>query len=110
MAYFDSDIYGSVPVVKKFQFGVTLTQSGIPFTVPAAGTAGVVIGTTTGATDLVGLSLDQGSDRLGGAQSTYTTTQGSGAASAESNSPFSNLSKSATRRQAIRSSTLAAWT
>ena len=83
MAYFDSDIYGSVPVVKKFQFGVTLTQSGIPFTVPAAGTAGVVIGTTTGATDLVGLSLDQGSDRLGGAQSTYTTTQGSGAASAE---------------------------
>lgn len=83
MAQFDYDIYGSVPVVKKFQFGVTLTQTGIPFTIPAAGTAGVVIGTTTGATDLVGLSIDQGTDRIGGAQSTYTTTQGSGAASAE---------------------------
>lgn len=83
MAQFDHDIYGSVPVVKKFQFGVTLTQTGIPFTVPAANTAGVVIGTTTGATDLVGLSIDQGGDRAGGVQSTYTTTQGTGAASAE---------------------------
>ena len=80
MAQFDYDLYGSVPVIKKFQFGVTLTQVGIPFTVPAAGTAGVVIGTTTG---LVGLSIDQGTDRIGGAQSTYTTTQGTGASSAE---------------------------
>lgn len=84
MAQFDYDIYGSVPVVKKFQFGVTLTAVGIPFTVPAANTAGVVIGTTTGATDLVGLSLDQGSVlRTGTAQSTYSTTQGTGSSSAE---------------------------
>jgi hypothetical protein len=74
---------GAAPVMKKFQYGVTLTAVGIPFTIPAAGTAGVVIGTTTGATDLVGLSLDQGLDKLGGAQSTYTTTQGTGASSAE---------------------------
>jgi hypothetical protein len=60
MAFFDYDIYGSVPVVKKFQFGVTLTTVGIPFTVPASNTAGVVIGTTTTATDLVGMSIDKG--------------------------------------------------
>lgn len=84
MAQFDYDYYGSIPVVKKFQFGVTLTQAGIPFTVPAAGTAGVVIGTTTGATDLVGQSVDKGTVATTGAQqSTYTTTQGTGANSAE---------------------------
>lgn len=74
---------GAAPVMKKFQFGVTLTAAGIPFTIPAANTAGVVIGTTTGATDLVGFSIDAGLDKTGAAQSTYTTTQGSGASSAE---------------------------
>ncbi len=88
MAQFDYDLYGSVPVVKKFQFGVTLTAVGIPFTVPAANTAGVVIGTTTGATDLVGMSLDKGTvARIGPPQSVYpapyTTTQGTGVNSAE---------------------------
>lgn len=84
MAQFDYDLYGSVPIVKKFQFGVTLTQAGIPFTVPAANTAGVVIGTTTGATDLVGISIDKGTIRAtGAAQATYTTTQGTGNSSAE---------------------------
>lgn len=88
MAYFAYDLYGSNPIVKKFQFGVTLTAAGIPFTVPALNTAGVVIGTTTGATDLVGISLDKGTvSRIGPPQSTYpapyTTTQGSGASSAE---------------------------
>lgn len=84
MAFFDYDYYGSVPIVKKFQFGVTLTTAGIPFTVPASNTAGVVIGTTTGATDLVGMSIDKGTVlQTGLAQSTYTTTQGSGASSAE---------------------------
>ncbi len=80
---FDYDIYGSVPVVKKFQYGVTLTQAGIPFTVPGAAVPGVVIGTTTGATDLVGISIDKGTGRDGLVQSTYSTTQGVGAASAE---------------------------
>jgi hypothetical protein len=74
---------GAAPVMKKFQYGVTLTAVGIPFTIPATDTAGVVIGTTTGATDLVGFSLDQGLDKTGAAQSTYTTTQGTGASSAE---------------------------
>ena len=49
---------GSAPVMKRYQIGVTNTNSGVPYTVPAAGTAGVVIGTTTGATDLVGVSVD----------------------------------------------------
>lgn len=80
----DYDYYGSVPILKKFQYGVTLSQVGIPFTVPAANTAGVVIGTTTGATDLVGMSADKGSVAItGAAQSTYSTTQGVGNSSAE---------------------------
>lgn len=84
MAFFAYDLYGSVPVLKKFQYGVTLTAVGIPFTVPASNTAGVVIGTTTGATDLVGMSVDQGTvATTGAAQSTYSTTQGTGANSAE---------------------------
>jgi hypothetical protein len=84
MAFFDYDFYGSVPVVKKFQFGVTLTTVGIPFTVPASNTAGVVIGTTTTATDLVGISIDKGTvATTQAAQSTFSTTQGTGASSAE---------------------------
>ena len=83
MAQFAYDLYGSVPVIKKFQYGVSLSTVGIPFTVPAANTPGVVIGTTTGATDFVGMSIDKGSDRFNNAQSNYTTTQGVGAASAE---------------------------
>jgi len=72
---------GGAPVIKKFQFGVTLTTAGIPFTIGTSSVGGVVIGTTTGATDFVGMSLDKGLDRLGLAQSTYTTTQGSGVSS-----------------------------
>jgi hypothetical protein len=83
------DLYGSVPVIKKYQYGVTLTQAGIPFTIPATNTAGVVIGTTTTATDLVGCSIDKGTvfnsvtQVSYGNQSTYTTTQGTGLSSAE---------------------------
>jgi hypothetical protein len=80
---------GAAPVVKKFQFGVTLTAlsaggGGIPFTIPAAGTPGVVIGTTTGATDLVGLSLDAGTDsRTGLTNNTYVTAQQTDGTSAQ---------------------------
>ncbi len=80
---FDYDLTQSLPVMKKFQYGVTLSNPGIPFTIPAAAGPGVVIGTTTGATDLVGISLDKGTGRDGLPQSTYSTTQGVGAASAE---------------------------
>ena len=58
---------GGAPIIKRYQVGVTNNQPGIPYTVPAAGTAGVVIGTTTGATDLVGVSIE--------APGTYNTAQ-----------------------------------
>lgn len=80
---------GAAPVVKKFQFGVTLTAlsaggGGIPFTIPASNTAGVVIGTTTTATDLVGLSLDAGTDsRTGLTNNTYVTAQQTDGTSAQ---------------------------
>lgn len=51
-------IGGGAPIIKRYQHGVTNTNTGVPYTVPAAGTAGVVIGTTTGATDLVGISVE----------------------------------------------------
>ncbi len=73
---------GGAPVMKKYQYGVTLTTAGIPFTISTTTVAGIVIGTTTGATDFVGMSVDKGLDRLGIAQSTYTTTQGTGSNSA----------------------------
>ncbi len=80
---FAYDITQASPLMRKFQYGVSLTQVGIPFTVSAAAGPGVVIGTTTGATDLVGISYDKGLDQFDGLQSTYSTTQGVGAASAE---------------------------
>ena len=58
---------GGAPVIKRYQIGVTNTNTGVPYTVPAAGTAGVVIGTTTGATNLVGVSVE--------APGTYNTAQ-----------------------------------
>lgn len=49
---------GGAPIMKRYQIGVSNTNVGVPYTIPAAGTAGVVIGTTTGATDLVGFSVE----------------------------------------------------
>lgn len=58
---------GGAPIMKRYQSGVTNTNTGVPYTVPASATAGVVIGTTTGATDLVGISVE--------APGTYNTAQ-----------------------------------
>lgn len=58
MAEFAYTLGGGAPIMKRYQHGVTNTNVGVPYTVPAAGTAGVVIGTTTGATDLVGFSVE----------------------------------------------------
>lgn len=69
---FDYDIYGSMPVLKKYQVGTGATSSvGVPYLIAASNTAGLVIATTTGATDMVGCNLDA---------ATYTTTQGQGKA------------------------------
>lgn len=80
---FDQDLYGSVPVIKKYQFAATIANVGIPFLIPAAAGSGLVQGTAGGATDLVGMNVDKGFNLLGAQQSTYTTTQGVGASSAE---------------------------
>lgn len=70
--FFDQDLYGSVPVLKKYQISNGATSSvGVPYTIGASNTAGVVIATTTGATDMIGCNLDA---------ATYTTTQGQGKA------------------------------
>jgi len=66
---------GGAPIIKRFQIGVTNNNSGVPYTVPAGGTAGVVIGTTTGATDLVGVSVEP--------PGTYNTAQQAGNADPE---------------------------
>lgn len=69
---FDQDLYGSVPVLKKYQISNGATSSvGVPYTIGASNTAGVVIATTTGATDMVGCNVDA---------TTYSTTQGTGKA------------------------------
>ena len=68
----DQDLYGSVPVIKKFQVASGVgARAGVPLLVPAAAAAGLAISTTTGATDMVGCSLDT---------TTYSTTQGQGKA------------------------------
>lgn len=68
---------GGAPVMKSYQIGVTNANAalGIPYTVPASNTAGVVIGTTTGATDLVGISVDNQSPRGSQGTGTYGTAQ-----------------------------------
>lgn len=68
---------GGAPLMKSFQIGVTNANArlGIPYTAPAAGTAGVVIGTTTGATDLVGISVDNQNPRGAQGTGTYGTAQ-----------------------------------
>lgn len=68
-------IGGGAPVIKKYQIGVTNNNAGVPYTVPAAGTAGVVIATTTGATALVGVSI--------AGPGTYNTAQQTGNADPE---------------------------
>jgi hypothetical protein len=65
---------GGAPVIKKYQINATVANAGVPLLVGAAGEAGLDLPTTTGAADVVGLNLDT---------ATYTTTQGTGASSAE---------------------------
>jgi hypothetical protein len=71
---------GGAPVLKRYQIGVTSNTVGVPYTVPAAGTAGVVIGTTTGATDMVGVNVDT--------SGTYVTAQQTDASSPERTCAF----------------------
>lgn len=70
--FFDYDIYGSVPVMKKFQVASGVgARAGVALLVPAAAAAGLANSTTTSAADMVGVNLDV---------TTYSTTQGTGKA------------------------------
>ncbi len=65
---------GSAPLLKKYQCNSSSTAVGQPWVIPGAGNAGVVIATTTGAADMVGVNLDS---------ATYVTAQQTDGTSAE---------------------------
>lgn len=67
-------INGSAPLIKKYQCNSSSTAVGQPWVIPGAGNAGVVIATTTGAADMVGVNLDS---------ATYVTAQQAAGTSAE---------------------------
>lgn len=58
---------GGAPVIKSYQVNATFANAGVPALVSAAGEAGIDLPTTTGAVDMVGVTLDT---------ATYSTTQG----------------------------------
>lgn len=93
--FFDQDLYGSVPILKKYQVASGVgSRAGVPLLVPAAAAAGLNISTTTGATDMVGCNLDT---------TTYSTTQGTGKAA-----PFGSGS-SAERMVTVIINPFAVW-
>lgn len=49
---------GGSPIVRKFQIGETMANPGVPVLVGGAGEEGVVLASTTGAADLVGVTLN----------------------------------------------------
>lgn len=57
----------SVPVLKKYQVAASNSVLGLPYLIPAANGAGVVLATTTGAADAIGVNVD--------AAGTYVTAQ-----------------------------------
>lgn len=65
---------GGAPVLMRYQVGETMGTAGVPVEVTAANGAGIVLCETTGCVDAVGITVDT---------ATYSTTQGSGASSAE---------------------------
>lgn len=65
---------GGAPVLKKYQVSETFARANVPALLMATTEAGLNPATTTSLTDAVGITLDT---------ATYTTTQGTGASSAE---------------------------
>lgn len=65
---------GTAPRKRRFQVSASNAYPGVPYLIPASGTAGVVLATTTGAADVVGCSLDAVGDRFG-TVGTYQTAQ-----------------------------------
>lgn len=67
-------LHGNAPLLKKYQCNSSSTAVGQPWVIPGANNAGVVIATTTGAADMVGVNLDS---------ATYVTAQQTDGTSAE---------------------------
>jgi len=65
---------GAAPLMKKYQVSATQATAGVPDVIPAADNAGVVLATTTGAANMVGVSLDT---------ATYVTAQQTDGSSAQ---------------------------
>ena len=62
---------GAAPTIKRYQVAATNTTLGVPYLVTAANGTGIVLATTTGATDAIGVNVD--------AAGTYVTAQQSDA-------------------------------
>lgn len=67
-------IGGGQLYLKKYQVNATVSNRNVPLLIPGAGNAGVVLATTTGAADFVGVSMDT---------ATYVTAQQTDGTSAE---------------------------
>jgi hypothetical protein len=65
---------GAAPVLKKYQVNATTATVGVPLLIPGAGNAGLVLATTTGAADMVGINYDT---------ATYVTSQQTDGTSAQ---------------------------
>lgn len=65
---------GAAPLLKKYQVNATTARAGVPLVIPGAGNAGLVLATTTGAADMVGVNIDS---------ATYVTAQQTDGTSAE---------------------------
>lgn len=49
---------GGSPIIRKFQIGETMANAGVPVLVGGSGEEGVVLASTTGAADLLGITLN----------------------------------------------------
>lgn len=58
---------GTTPLYRKYQIGAAFPTAGVPALVSAANKGGLALGSTTGAADLVGITVD--------AQATFVTAQ-----------------------------------
>ena len=67
---------GGAPQLRRYQVNATVSNGilGVPMLIGTTTNAGIILATTTSAADCVGLAIDN---------ATYTTTQGTGADSAE---------------------------
>lgn len=65
---------GAAPVMKKYQVAATNTTIGVPYLIPASNGAGIVLATTTGAADMVGVNVDAAGTFVTGQQSDNSDT------------------------------------